>query len=171
MRNSITTVDEYLAKSYVDELAFELSLPLRLYYFDYRNIIELKNAIDEIETERKARLAENETAQNALEQLKKWLLKLENRPTELSNIDLKEVFLMLRYGEITPIYTTDSQGRIWLKDGDLLHKAYRPSIKYPKQQLRAAMTSDFVRDVADKYKCATKSELLKHFKRDYFADI
>ena len=121
MRNSITTVDEYLAKSYVDELAFELSLPLRLYYFDYRNIIELKNAIDEIETERKARLAENETAQNALEQLKKWLLKLENRPTELSNIDLKEVFLMLRYGEITPIYTTDSHGRIWLKDGDLLH--------------------------------------------------
>lgn len=162
-------------KGYVDTLAFELSMPIALSSFDYENPVVLENTLDEIRYRYERDIKSNAEAKYALEELFKVLEKQKNGTHELSREDIKEVYLMIRYGELFIDGSYDRAGRFWVKDGELLGKSDNPSTKYRYKMHDAAMTSYFVKAVADKYNCKTKEDLISQFslvnQKNVFASI
>ena len=94
--------------------------------------------------------------------LQEALAEFEKLEPNVSQEEMKEVFLMLKNREIHPRGEFDKQGRFYLKDAELVD-VRSPSVRYPYPQMNAGRTAKFVKDMAKKYKCQSKGELLSKF--------
>ena len=118
-------------------------------HFDATNPRDCQLIIDVLNDEHK----EIDTA--AFEQA---LKEHNEKTTNISNEELKSVYLELKNRIKNPRGEFDSAGRFYAKDGELLD-VRSPSVKYPYSQMNAARTAKFVKALAEKYKVQSLNEL------------
>lgn len=76
--------------------------------------------------------------------------------------ELEAVYSKLQERELHPRGAFDKRGRFYLEDGELVN-VRAPSARHPYSEMLAGRTFNFVLAIAEKYRCATQSELESHF--------
>lgn len=90
--------------------------------------------------------------------------KFDNNECTVTTDEMKEVYLMLKNRELHPCGEFDKAKRFYLRDSELVD-VRTPSARYPFSQMVSGRTSKFVKDIAHKYKCKSKEELISLFVR------
>ncbi|MDP8173144.1 hypothetical protein QJU93_07210 [Pasteurella skyensis] len=146
-----------------NDFAFELELEEYQQVKNFRNVYHVERFLKMLNEEYRAEIENNNlhSLLNELISLKEQYLNLKS---EISEDDLKKVFLMLRKRKLHPAGYFDKAKRFYLYDSELVDVGL-PSIKYKYRQMNAARTSTFVRAVAEKYKCNNLLELIDCFIR------
>ena len=101
------------------------------------------------------------TAYEAVELAEQNNIKLDQISLNRVSIeDIKEVYFMLKERVIHPAGNFDKGGRWWAEHDDLI-SVRTPSRSFPFSQMTACRTLKYVKAVAEKFKPATKEELIK----------
>ncbi|MDP8184388.1 hypothetical protein [Phocoenobacter skyensis] len=145
------------------DIEFELGLSENQQVKNFKNIRQIERFLEMLNEEYSENIKSNNLNAliNELISLKEQYINLKS---EISEDDLKKVFLMLRKRELHPAGYFDKAKRFYLYDSELVEVGL-PSIKYKYRQMNAARTSTFVRAVAEKYKCNNLLELIDCFER------
>lgn len=77
----------------------------------------------------------------------------------VTTTEIKEVYAMLKERKIHPSGEFDKAGRFYAEHSDLIN-VRAPSRDYPYSQMHACRSLKYVKAVAEKFKCATKEDLI-----------
>lgn len=146
----------------INDIAFDLELPLESLDFDNTDINEIESFVDF--TTRKHQSTSSSELPDSIKSLATWVTQKRENYIELSRDVYKEVYVMLKDRALHPTGSFDKAGRFYLKDSELVD-CRRPSAKYPYTQMNAARTASFVKAISRKYACSSKEELLSRFKK------
>lgn len=152
---------EKIMKEFIENLGFILELPDKYLSFNYENIHKVEEFARKVD-DFVITPATDPEVKDTLIKLNKAISAHKAKTHNLTNEELKEVYLMLKDRQIHPKGTFDKMGRFYLEDYDLV-KVKAPSLKYPYTQMNAGRTAKFVKAIANKYNCQTKTELLRRF--------
>lgn len=147
-------------KKEIENLCFKFDVADDIATLDFENIVNIKLLLDKLRVIYSAREEDLQTLNQLLEEFS-------SQTHNLTDEELKAVYLKLKNRELHPRGSFDRAGRFWLDDSELVD-CRLPSSKYPYSQMSAGRTAKFVKKIADKYKCSSLAELEKRFTKKYF---